>query len=489
MSYSADTVIIGAGPYGLSLAAHLLAANVDFVIIGHPMDAWANHMPEGMLLKSDGFASNLYDPAGAFTLRAGSAWTGASPITTRSRRFSLATFVDYGMAFARRHAPDLKDALVVSLAREGDRFRLTTDDGASVIARRVVVAAEIGPFRYMPPQLSGLGEAQVSHSYDHHALDGFRGRSVAVIGGGAVGDRHRGTASRHGCDVHLICRADSLKFGGMPTERTLSQRIRRPGSGLGPGWRSRLATDAPLVFHKLPASMRLPIVERHLGPAASAYMKDKVVGRVPVLAGQELLAATAEGDRVRLSLRGPDGNTTSPAFDHVIAATGYRVDIGSLPFIDEALRTDIACVGRTPVLSTRFEFLGQGPVFHRDRRGEQLRAPASNSPSAPASRPEGSRERSSRRRRQGCRRRMRRRASPGEACRPDCAQPPLVERVAAGDRLQECGLLGRGDRDPRPSGPCDAVARPDVRLCAARSARVPAQGHRTVAAGADPPVR
>lgn len=63
-----DVAVIGAGPYGLSLAAHLRTAGIDFRIFGYSMDAWRNHMPESMLLKSDGFASNLYDPEGEFPL-------------------------------------------------------------------------------------------------------------------------------------------------------------------------------------------------------------------------------------------------------------------------------------------------------------------------------------------------------------------------------------------------------------------------------------
>ena len=50
-------VIIGAGPYGLSVAAHLRAHGVAFRIFGAPLDSWRNHMPVGMMLKSDGFAS------------------------------------------------------------------------------------------------------------------------------------------------------------------------------------------------------------------------------------------------------------------------------------------------------------------------------------------------------------------------------------------------------------------------------------------------
>ena len=65
-----DVAIVGAGPYGLSLAAHLKAAGVDFRIFGTPMEFWLNHMPKGMHLKSEGFASSLYDSGSKFTLEA-----------------------------------------------------------------------------------------------------------------------------------------------------------------------------------------------------------------------------------------------------------------------------------------------------------------------------------------------------------------------------------------------------------------------------------
>ena len=65
-----DVAIIGAGPYGLSLAAHLRAKNVSYRHYGIPMRLWRAAMPQGMYLKSRAFASNLSDPAGAYTLEA-----------------------------------------------------------------------------------------------------------------------------------------------------------------------------------------------------------------------------------------------------------------------------------------------------------------------------------------------------------------------------------------------------------------------------------
>ena len=63
-----NTVIVGAGPYGLSIAAHLRAQGVRFRIFGRVMDSWISNMPSDMLLKSDGFASNISDPNGDYTL-------------------------------------------------------------------------------------------------------------------------------------------------------------------------------------------------------------------------------------------------------------------------------------------------------------------------------------------------------------------------------------------------------------------------------------
>ena len=65
-----QVAIIGAGPYGLSIAAHLRSLGIPFRIFGTPVDTWRRHMPAGMSLKSDGFASCLSDPDDKGTLEA-----------------------------------------------------------------------------------------------------------------------------------------------------------------------------------------------------------------------------------------------------------------------------------------------------------------------------------------------------------------------------------------------------------------------------------
>jgi len=184
MSVSSKIIIIGAGPYGLSIAAHLRARGVAFRIFGRPMANWQEKMPRGMRLKSEGFASNLADPDDRYTLAAYCAHEGM-PYEDEGLPVSRESFIDYGHAFQQRFVPEVEDRLVVSLHRSGDGFAVQLDDGEIVAADRIVVAIGISDFAYLPPVFAGLPVEFVSHVARHEDMAVFRGREVAVIGGGS----------------------------------------------------------------------------------------------------------------------------------------------------------------------------------------------------------------------------------------------------------------------------------------------------------------
>ncbi|MHB8524823.1 MAG: NAD(P)-binding domain-containing protein [Candidatus Acidiferrales bacterium] len=360
-----ETAIVGAGPYGLSIAAHLRGCGIPFRIFGRPMDSWLRHMPKGMMLKSDGFASNICDPNGEFTLKRFCA-EGQIDYSDSASPVHLDTFSAYGLAFQQHMVPELEDQLVTSIECTSGGFRLRLDDGEAVVARRIILAVGITHFEYVPPSVAGLSREFLSHSFGVRDLESFRSRRVAVIGGGASASDLAGLLQDAGADVQLISRQNVLKFHGKPAvgnSRSAWQRIRHPQSGLGPGLRSFFFANAPLAFHAMPESFRLNAVRTHLGPAGGWFAKDKVIGRVPLSLGCTVQRTELNGREARLHVRSEDGAEREILADRVIAATGYRVNMERLIFLSPEIRSRIKTVGGSPVLSRTFESSVPGMYF------------------------------------------------------------------------------------------------------------------------------
>jgi thioredoxin reductase len=321
-------------------------------------------MPKDMLLKSDGFASSLSARADEHSLGIYCAHHGIA-YDDLEIPVPLATFVDYALDFQRRFVPTLDARSVVGLRVHHQGFELRLDDGEVVVARRVVLAVGITHFDYMPEVLAPLPSTLASHSSAHHSLDSFRDRDVTIVGAGASAVDLSALLHEAGAKVRLVVRRPAIRFGSAPSPggRSRWQRIRHPQSGLGPGLRSRLASDWPNLFRYLPSPLRLEIVRRHLGPASAWYLRPRVIGRVSLLLGHAVTDAKVCHDRVQLSLQPTDGNPVTIETDHVIAATGYRPDVDRLSFIDGHLRSRIRNVGRMPVLSPKFESSVPGLYF------------------------------------------------------------------------------------------------------------------------------
>lgn len=358
-----DVAIVGSGPYGLSIAAHLAGQGVDHRIFGRPMEAWKANMPAGMYLKSEGFASSLSDPDGQLPLRAHCAVQGleygdyAVPVP-------LGTFVSYGLAFQERFVPHLETTEVVAVGATPDGFRLRLATGEEVRARRVVVAVGVGHFAHVPPVLAGLGPEHASHSSAHADLSTFRGQDITVIGAGQSALETAALLREHDAEVRVLVRGSSVAWNADPKvePRPLPQRLRRPMSGLGPGLRPWFYANRPNLFYHLPQATRLHAVRTVLGPAGAWWLRERVLDRVPLLLGHTVRAAQAQDGRVRLQIENGDGPMELTC-DHVIAGTGYRVDLRRLAFLEPELLGRIRHVRHAPVLSPSFESSLPGLYF------------------------------------------------------------------------------------------------------------------------------
>ena len=354
-SFTTDVAIIGAGPYGLSLAAHLNAHKLSYRIFGTPMSSWRNHMPTRTLLKSDGFASSLFDPQSTFTL-AHYCREQSLPYADVGLPVPIETFVNYGLAFQKRFVPQLEEIDITSVERTPCGFTLISQNGEIIHTKRVVLAAGITHFSYLPPAFASLPRESLTHSSEHTAVNGFSGRRVAVIGAGASAVDLAGLLHEAGADTHLIARRPAIAFHEPSSEpRPIAQRLLMPRSGLGLGWRSRLCTDAPLLFHSMPSRLRTRAVQRHLGPAPGWFAKNRFVGRVTNHLGTRMKQAAVRGSSVSLTFTQQDGVDTELEFDHVIAATGYKVSLQRLSFLHTTLRKQMVTAEDVPVLNRNFE--------------------------------------------------------------------------------------------------------------------------------------
>ncbi len=363
MSKLSTVAIVGAGPYGLSVAAHLAASGVETRVFGASMQTWLEGMPNGMFLKSEGFASSLSDPGGTFTLGHHCRERGI-PYADIGWPVPVGVFAAYGAEFARRFVPGRDGRGVARVARAGGGFRVELEDGDAVTVGRVVLATGIGAFARVPAELAGLPGSVLTHSSHHADYAGFAGRSVAVIGAGASALDAAAALRRAGASATLVTRRPEVRFYEAGRPRRAIDAVLAPLTPLGPGWKKWLCCEAPQLFHALPERLRVRIVQRYLGPSPARFVRDTIEGHVPYRLNSRVAGAELAPDgRVALAIDRDGRERDILVVDHVVAATGYRVDVARLGLLDPALVPAIDTVDGSPALTRDFESSVPGLYF------------------------------------------------------------------------------------------------------------------------------
>jgi FAD-dependent urate hydroxylase len=333
------------------------------------MTTWRNHMPDGMFLKSTPAASSICAPEAGFTLGAFCALGGPRPLR-EDEAVPVGLFIRYGQWFAQRLVPDVEQRRVCRIEHGERRFHLTLDSGEELEADTVVMAAGATDFAYLPAELAAAvpagpsPAAAVSHSSQHRDLSRFRGRDVAVIGAGQSALENAALLHETGARVRVLARGHAL-FGYPPKApaRGPMALLPRPDSPLGPTWRIYPFSHAAGLFRYLPPRARLELVDRVLGPLGAWWLRDRVEGRIPVLDGQRVRQARHDGDKVLLTLDSAGGQRGELTVDHVLAATGYRVDLEKLGFLGPDLRAGVRTLAGWPCLSAESESSVPGLFF------------------------------------------------------------------------------------------------------------------------------
>jgi len=341
--------VLGAGPYGLAVAVHLRAAGAEVCVLGDPMSFWAGSMPAGMLLRSPRVASSISDPRDELDLDGYGMATG----NTVGAPVPLASFVEYGRWFQRTVVPEVDARQVETVRRHPGGFELELADGSRLHTERLVVAAGIAAFAHLPRVLRDLPTDRASHSSWHTDLGAFAGQRVLVIGGGQSALESAALLHEGGAAVELVSRAPAVRWlGQRPWLRSLGpvSRLLYAPPEVGPPLLSQLVRY-PGWVGRLPARRRHALDRRSIRPAGAGWLKPRVDGLVPLRGGRVMTDAKAGADGVTVTF--DDGSQQT--VDHVLAATGYRVDLARYPFLSCELLGEIRQAAGYPLLNRGFE--------------------------------------------------------------------------------------------------------------------------------------
>jgi lysine/ornithine N-monooxygenase len=341
--------VVGAGPFGLSVAAHL--AHRRTRTFGRPMQTWRTRMPPDMRLRSNWEATSLSSPGERGSI---DVWAKAVG-EPREEPIPLPKFLRYADWFRETFVRESDPSDVVAVERAAGLFRVTNAAGDTADARTVVIAVGVTPFPHTPPPFEAhLGDG-VRHAVDEQDYEAYRGGRVVVVGGGQGGLEAAALARRAGAEVEILVRSQLRWFTDREPHNPrgpIRQRLYRlayPVVGYGPPPLNRLALH-PDAFALVPRPARRQVAQRILRAGGSPWVRGEIDGKVAVTEGVTVERLERPGDRIELGLS--DGSSREA--DAVIVSAGFRFSLERMEFLSPTVRAAIRVRDGWPELDRYF---------------------------------------------------------------------------------------------------------------------------------------
>jgi FAD-dependent urate hydroxylase len=353
-----DAVVIGAGPYGLTSAAHLIGKGLRVGVFGKPMELWRNHMPSGMYLRSHWWATNLSDPQKKYSFER------YFQLNKMARPYPvpMSLFLDYALWFQKNAVPDVDETYVSSVERQNGWFVVTLEDGRVVHTAAVVMAIGVYYYTKRPEEYSGFPKEFVSHAFDHSDYSQFKGKRLLVIGGGQSAVEYAALLLEDGevTNVHLVARHAINWLGrDRSDERSLLEKIVAPNAGIAPGWRNWALEYLPYLFQRFPQPRKDRYIRSNYQAAAADWLRERVLGKVHLHESTSIKEMLVHDNCVDVELS--DGQKLQ--VDHVLLGTGYEVHLTNLRMLHPSLAKQIQVDQDIPILNASFESSVPGLYF------------------------------------------------------------------------------------------------------------------------------
>jgi FAD-dependent urate hydroxylase len=329
LTIATELLVVGGGPYALSTAGLARERGIETIVLGRPMAFWRENMPEGMLLRS-GRDWHL-DAAGVHTLEAfledrGIASSEVDPIP-------IGLFLEYAEWFRDVKNIEAQEGLVSALAKPDGRFEATLDGGVRILADAVVCAPGIRYYTHLPDWASTIPANRAAHTCDLVRFEELAGARILIVGGRQSAYEWAALLREHDAErIDIVHRHAVPRFERVDwafVDPLVKNTIHVQGY-----WRNLPQADQEAVTKRFWEAGRLTL-EHWLVPR----LDWDGIHRWP---GTEVVEVSSDsgtdGLRVLLS------NSERLTVDHVIFASGYRVDLARVPYLADLIgridRTD-----------------------------------------------------------------------------------------------------------------------------------------------------
>ena len=338
--HETDLLIIGAGPFGLAVAAQASDLGIDHVVVGKPMEFWRKNMPAGMYLRS---ACDWHlDPAGVHTIDNFLAERGQT--AKEVEPLSLEFYLSYVEWFQKQKKITSLPLHVERLDVSNGDFIATTMDGDAINARNVVIAPGFTHFTNIPAELrSRLPPGRFVHTCDFVDFSSARGKRYLIIGGRQSAFEWAALLVEAGAsEIDITHRHDSPAFA-VADWSWVNPIVEAIGDN--PNWFRRLSPgEKDDINHRLWAEGRLKVE-----PWLESRLNND---RVHVRPRTEVVECTENNGEINVTL----SNGETITCDQIVLATGYKVDITRLPILSAGNILDqLETRNSFPVLDEHFQ--------------------------------------------------------------------------------------------------------------------------------------
>ena len=344
-----DLLIIGAGPFGLSLAAYAKSLGMDFLVAGKPMEFWKKNMPAGMFLRSASDWS--LDPTDRFSIMNYLETLGKTPKDVEP--LSLEFYLQYAQWFQSGAGIETISEYVTRLDQKENGFLATFEDGKVIEAKNVAIAIGMGYFKNYPAALTDiLPVGRYEHTCDAVQLSEYKGRRVLILGGRQSAFEWAALLNDGGAaEVHVVHRHESPKFAEADWSWV-------------PPLVDGMVAD-PAWFRGLPQAEKDAIVKRMWGEGrlkVEPWLEKRVMKPNTSIHQKASLLACVERSDGALDVKLDNGDAF--VVDDIILATGYKVELERLSFLKNGNMFDkVEVKNGFPVLDPHFQTTAKGLYF------------------------------------------------------------------------------------------------------------------------------